>query len=193
VIRATRLILGSVLLLQLLCGCTRYYTTIKQTGPTGDLTQYKEINVGWLDLSEERYKDYGYDESSKGTWKQLVKDQNLKNMPEYLKKFIPGKTIHTSKAKGVPPTARGLVVKFTDVRYNQQTSSVGQVFIGAMAGSDTLDVTVHFIDGRSGKELGSRTLSITSEAGQGWGSMGFEGRVNNTVYNLAYYIYEQTR
>lgn len=191
-IRAARLMVV-VLLLQLLCGCVSYYTTIKQTGQTGGLKQYKEINVGWLDLSEERYKDYGYDESTKGTWKQLVKDQNLKNMPQYLKNFIPGKTIHTSTGKGVPPTARGLVVKFTDVRYNQQTSSVGQVFIGAMAGSDTLDVTVHFLDGRSGKELSSSTLSIKSEAGQGWGSMGFEGRVNNTVYNLAYYIMEQTQ
>lgn len=192
-IRATMRMVMGVILLQVLCGCAQYYTVIKQTGPTADLKQYKEINVGWLDLGEDRYKDYGYDESDKGVWKQLVNDQNTKNMPQYLKDFISGKTIHTSKAKGVAPAASGLVVKFTDVRYNQQTSSVAQVFVGAMAGSDTLDVTVHFIDGRSGKELGSSALSIKSEAGQGWGSMGFEGRVNNTVYNLAYYIMEQTK
>ena len=191
-IRMMKLMVG-VLLLQLFCGCTHYYTTIKQTGPAADLKQYKEINVGWLDLSEERYKDYGYDESSKGIWKQLVYDQNLKNMPLYLKEFIPGKTIHTAKAKRVPPAARGLVVKFTNARYVQHTNSAAQIFIGPMAGSDTLDVTVHFIDGRSGKELNSSTISIKSEAGQGWGSMGFEGRVNNTVYNLAYYIMEQTQ
>lgn len=192
-IRAMRRMVVGVLLLQLLCGCTHYYKSIKQTGQTGDLKQYKEISVGWLDLSEDRYKDYGYDESNKGDWKKLIDEQNLKYMPKYLKDFSPGKTIYTSTAKGVPPAARGLVIKFTDVRYNQQTHWAAKIAFGRMAGSDTLDVTVHFIDGSSGKELSSNTISINSEVGPDWENIGFQGRVNNSVYNLAFYILEQTQ
>jgi hypothetical protein len=54
-------------------------------------------------------------------------------------------------------------------------------------------VTVHFIDGASGKELYTSSISLTSEAGHtGFSSMSFPGRVDNTVYNLAKYVAEQT-
>ena len=178
-------------LLLLFVGCSSYYSTVKQTPLTGDLKSYRALNVGWLDLGEEKYKNYGYEEKDKATWFNTVSDANLKGLPQYLKEYISDRAINVVKAKGEMPTPDGLVILFTDVNYNQQTSSAAQVMFGSAGGSDTLDVTVHFVDGRSGKEIYAASINITSKAGMGYSSMGFEGRVNNTVYNLARFISEK--
>ena len=177
--------------LPLVFGCASYYSTVRETPLAGQLKGYRALNVGWLDLGEEKYRNYGYEEKDKGTWFALVADSNLKSLPQYLKENISGKTINVVRARGQLPPNDGLVIIFTDVNYNQQTSSAAQVMFGSAAGSDTLDVTVHFIDGRSGRELYSATISLTSQAGMGYSSMGFEGRVNNAVYNLARFIAEK--
>jgi hypothetical protein len=172
-------------------GCSSYYQTVKQTGTPGGLTKYPSVNVGWVDLGEDLYKDYGFEEKDKGQWTTLINDMNQKSMPEFLKGYLGDKPFKTVKAKGEKPAAEGLVVEFTDVKYNQQTSSGAQIAFGSLAGSDTLDATVHFIDGASGKELYATTVSISTKAGAGYGSMGFEGRVNNAFSNLARYISEE--
>lgn len=181
---------GAVLVLS---GCSSYYTTIKQTPASGDLKAYKSIYVSWLDLGEGKYKDYGFEENDKSKWISLINEMNTKSLPQYLKEDISKKSVSVAKAKGEAPPADALVVQFADVNYKQQTSSGAQILFGSMAGSDTLDLTVRFLDGKSNKELQSSTISLVSKAGAGYGSMSFEGRVNNTVYNLAAFIAEKTQ
>lgn len=184
---------AGLMILGLINGCASTYTVVKQTSPTGNLKQYQELNVGWIDLGEGKYEKYGYEAKDKGAWKALLNKINLESLPEFLKAYMPNKTINTAKAIGNTPASKGLVIKFTDANYNQLTNSAAQVLFGGMGGSDTLDVTVYFIDGQSGNELYSSTIAIDSRAGTGYGSMGFEGRVTNTIYNLAGFISEKTR
>lgn len=168
------------------------YTLINETPPAGDLRTYDTISVGWLDLGEEKYKDYGFEEKDKEKWEATVKDMNLNKLPEFLKEFIPGKTINTVASEAEAPKNEGLIIKFSDVKYNQRTSTAAKVMFGTFAGSDTLDLTVHFIDAQSAQELYSSTISVESKAGTGYSQWGFEGRLTNSVYNLARYISEKT-
>ena len=79
-------------------------------------------------------------------------------------------------------------MKFSDAIYAQRTGSAAQVMFGPMAGSDTLDVTIHFFDGKTSKEIHAVRVCIYATSGSGFADMSFEGRVNNGIYNLAYFI-----
>jgi hypothetical protein len=183
-------LLFAALALFLSVGCSSFYTTIRQTPMGGNLKAYPFIAVGWLDLGEQRYQEYGYSEQDKGKWFTLIQDMNHKTLPETLNNEVGGKKkVHVAKSKVETLPADGLVVIFTDVNYKQQTSSAARIFFGSMAGSDALEVTVHFIDGKSQRELYAETISLTSEGG--YSSWAFDGRVNTTVYNLARYIAEK--
>ena len=172
-------------------GCASYYDTIKESGAAGDLKAYDTVSVGWLDLGEKRWKDYGYDESTKGNWTTTIYHMNRVAMPDYLHKLLPDKKTSVAESKTAALPRTGLVIKFTDVLYVQRTSTAAKVMFGAFAGSDTLDLTVHFIDGKSGKELYATTISVSSKAAVDYSGWGFEGRLNNCVYNLVYFISEK--
>jgi len=180
-----------LLALPLLVGCAGPYSTVRESAQLADLTKYPVLNVGWLDLGEQRYRDYGYTEADAGKWLTLISEANLKSLPQFLKEQITDKTIRVVRSRGEMPPGDGLVILFSDVKYNQKTSSAAQVMFGNLAGSDTLDVTIHFIDPRANREVYTTAVSVTSKAGMGYGSMAFDGRVTNTVYNLARFIAEK--
>lgn len=185
-LKRTLLVLCYLLIFAFLTGCS-CYQTLRETTPAANLRTYKQIHLGWLDLGEGRYPLYGYSEEEKETWIKLVQEENTV-LPKYLKEFLRHQEVHGGTSKSTSPANEGLVIKFSDVKYNQHTHTAAKIVFGLWGGSDTLDVTLHFIDGASGKELYSSTVSVTSEASTEWSSMAFEGRVNNSVYNLAYYI-----
>lgn len=58
---------------------------------------------------------------------------------------------------------------------------------------DDLKVTVHFIDGPTGREIYTGMITIPSMLSEleSWG--GFRANVNKVVYNLAQYIGEKVR
>jgi len=172
-------------------GCGANYTSIRQSPMGGNLHAYPAVAVGWLDLGEQKYQTYGYTEKDKNEWFTICSDMNLKSMPQYLKDELPKKNIYVAKAKTEPLPNQGLIVIFSEVDYQQKTSSAAQVFFGSMAGSDVMAATVHFIDGPSQRELYSESITVTSKAGMGYSSMGFGGRVNNAVYNLVRYVAEK--
>ena len=185
-LKRTLLVLGYLLIFGFLTGCS-YYQTLRETTPVANLGTYKQIHLGWLDLDEGRYSLYGYSEQDKESWIKLVQEEN-KILPKYLKGFLRHQEVSGVTSKSTSPANEGLVIKFSDVKYNQHTHTAAKIVFGLWGGSDTLDVTLHFIDGASGTELYSSTISVSSEASTEWSSMAFDGRVNNTVYNLAYYI-----
>jgi hypothetical protein len=184
------LVFGMVLLL---AGCGSYYTLINETPPAGDLKAYKTLSVGWLDLGDDKAKTYGFEGADAAKWPELINEINLKSFPQFLKDFLPGKTVHTVSSKTQEPQKDGLVITFTEVNYVQQTSTGAQVMFGSFAGSDTLDLVIHFVDANTGRELATSKVSIGTKAGTGYSQWSFEGRVTNGAYNLARYIAEKVR
>ena len=184
------LILGIFLILT---GCVSYYGIIKESKPSGDLRTYDVIHVGWLDLGEDRWKEYGYEEKDKEAWVTTIDHMNRKALPDYLKEAIPNKKVSVADSKNTALPKEGLVIKFTDVNYVQRTSTAAKVMFGSFAGSDTLDLTVHFINGKTQEELYTVETSIYSKSAFDAAGWGFDGRINNCVYNLAYFIQEKTQ
>ncbi len=165
-----------------------YYKIIHKTGLGNELNKYKVLSIGWLDLGEGKWRTYGFDEDHKEDWQSLIVELNLKSFPRFLKFFLPLKTIFTTQEKSQEPRKEGLRILFTDVNYVQRTSSGEQIVFGSFGGSDTLNLFIHFIDAQSGHEVGQVSISVQSKAGSAYSSYGFEGRVTNSVYNLARYL-----
>lgn len=172
-------------------GCGSYYTLINQTPPTGDMRSYSVLSIGWLDLGQDKAKAYGFEGKDEGNWAALINQMNQKRLPEFLGQFVTGKTIQTAKSISEAPKKEGLIITFSDVIYNQRTSTGAQILFGSYAGSDTLDLTIHFIDAKTGDELSKSQVSIASKAGTGYSQWSFEGRLTNAIYNLARYISEK--
>jgi len=174
----------------LFLGCApSYYGIIKEGTASASLNDYKTIGVGWIDLGEGNWKAFGYD--SKKKWTDYISEMNLTAMPQYMKEWMPGKDFTFSKSRKSSLPKSGLMIKFSDVKYVPRTSTAAKIMFGSMAGSDTLDLTIQFIDGKSGKSLYSSQISVYSKsASDAWGSS-FEGRINNCIYNLARYISEK--
>ena len=172
------------------CAGTRY-SVLKEGEVKGDLKQYKVINVGWLDLNEERWKEFGFD--SKEQWVTTINIANQKYMPDYFKEILLGKKVTVVSSKNDEPDKDGLVIKFSEVQYVVRTSSAATFWWGKMARSDIVDVTIHFIDGKTAKELYQIRASIYSAAKSPYSSMKFEGRVSNSVYNLVLFINEKLK
>ncbi len=170
--------------------CGSYYTINTETTPTQSLSAYKTIHVGWLDMNEDNFKTYGYE--TKEAWAKVIEAMNIQQLPGFLKEFLPGKIVTTAKSKseGVADGVE-LYIKFSNAQYSSQTSSTAQVFFGRLAGSDTLDCTIHFIDVKTNTEIYKVDINFDSKAGSAYSSMGFEGRVTNTVYNMAYFLGEK--
>ncbi len=180
------LVLGVFLILT---GCFSTYGIIKESKPSGALNAYDLIHVGWLDLGEDRWNEYGFQE--KDTWITMINHMNRKALPDYLKEAIPNKKVSVADSKNAKLPKEGLVIKFTNVNYVQRTSTAAKVMFGSFAGSDTLDLTVHFINGKTQEELYTVETSIYSKSAFDAAGWGFEGRINNCVYNLAYFIQEK--
>jgi hypothetical protein len=140
-------------------GCS-YYKIISDSPSTGDIRSYDTINVGWIDLGENKWELYGFEEKDKGNWLTLIDQTNKQTMPEYMGQCMPNKKIAFVMSKRKEPAGDGLVIKFSDVEYAQRTSSAARVMFGDMGGSDTMDVTIHYIDGKTSKELKSLRISI---------------------------------
>ncbi len=184
-----------ILLLGLLIngiGCS-YYHVVSDSASAGDISSYDTINVGWIDLGENKWEQYGFEEKDKGNWLALIEQTNLQTMPEYMWQCMPKKKITVVMSKRHEPAGDGLVIKFSDVEYAQRTSTAARVMFGPLGGSDTMEVTIHYIDGKTSKELKSMRISVYSKSGGGFTDTSFEGRVNNSIYNLAYFISKQLK
>ncbi|MBP7738604.1 MAG: DUF4410 domain-containing protein [Spirochaetes bacterium] len=172
-------------------GCGPKYGIIKETQPGEDLKKYRAVSVGWLDLGPERWKTYDYE--SQAQWVETINHVNRNAMPDYFKKALSKKEVSFAASRNDAPKKDGLVIRFSEVEYVQRTSSAAKVMWGTFAGSDTLDMTMHFIDGKTGKELNQMRISVYSKSTSDISGWGFEGRINNCVYNLAYIIADKVQ
>src|SRR4030042_934653 len=155
--------------------------TLKSESPiAGDMKNYTAIWVGWLDLGEYKWKQYGY--KNQDEWTAVIGELNRKSMPRYLDKYISGKKITVAKSKTDQPDRDGLVVKFDGANYNYDDA--------------VIDVTVNFIDGKTDKLLYKANVSIVSKiVWSPWTglvrSQAMEARLDIGLKNLAQFISEK--
>jgi hypothetical protein len=174
----------------MLVNCASYYSIIKETPGANEVRKYNKIYMGWMDLNETKWQEFGYE--SKEKWVAVIDDLNLKGIPKYLKGLMPEKTFIVAKSKNDHAYKDcDLIVKFVQVDYVPATSSAAQVMFGYLAGSDYMDLSIEFIDGKTSKTIYTVNIRVESKGGIGYSSMGFEGRVNNAVYNAIYFLYSK--
>ncbi len=174
--------------------CSWYQITSEKPA-TASLKGYKSIFIGWMDLEvvEADWKNLGYE--SEKNWTAFLDYINETILPEYFQQWFPDKTITRAKSrKEKPSTGDQLYIKFTNAKYYQKTSSARTAVLGpGLAGHDVLFVGMSFIDVESGKELYSVNVGIKSRGGMEYSSYSIEGRIKNTIYNLAAFAYKRMK
>jgi hypothetical protein len=170
-------------------GCSKYYTVLKETPPTQSLNSYATLSLGWLDLGEEKAKNYGYKPGSAGDWIAFINEISRFKFPLYVREFLPGKTIRTVKAKSEAPKNEGLMIVFSEVNYLRLIGEGQIAYVGNE--KDLLCVTVRFIDAQSGQELAMSKVRISSQGGVSSRYGGFQARVISSAYNLAQFLSEK--
>ncbi|HEO66232.1 MAG TPA: hypothetical protein ENI73_10255 [Spirochaetes bacterium] len=135
------------------CGGGGYYGIQERSKKTQSLKKYKKVRIGWLKLKTGLWKVYKY--NSKGHWKGYLKKLNTE-LQGYAKKELSGKVVTGAKSKSDKSKGKGLYIKFSKVK-------PGPKFVD---GRDFLYLTVHFIDGKSKKQLYKVSLKVMAD---GWG------------------------
>ena len=133
-----------VILLASFFSCSSGYI-IKSEIPKGiTLNNYKVINLGWLDLNENMWKELGYSDQDK--WVNFLNEINKKDLPTYLKKYYKDKQINSALSKNEINKQPGLNIIFTNTKFiprdQKNMNSIAQIFF-----------TIHFIDSSTGKEI----------------------------------------
>ncbi len=161
------------------------FTIVKENPSSPNLSGYKSIYVGWLDLNEDEWKNCGY--ASKDIWVAEIKKLNVDGLQLYLKTELPEKNIVGAASKKDLYSGKGdLVLKFKVVELDTR--------IGAFKDS-SFSVNVDFIDGKSGKTLYTASITTSSFAPfpRNWKGNTFDGRIDNQIYNLAWGIAQKLK
>ena len=168
----------------LIIGCASAFSITKENTSSPNLSGYKNIYVGWLDLREDDWKIYGY--ASKNLWMTEIKRNNVNGLQMYLKEYLPGKKIIGATSKSDVFSGQGdLYLRFTFNKINQNYNGWGR--------GDEFLVDVAFIDGKTGKELYNASIVTTQAAAfpRNWKGATFDGRLDNEIYNLSWGIAEK--
>jgi len=169
--------------------------------------KYDSIFVGWIDLDESKWTNYGY--KSLDEWKEVIKIANTLSMPQYFQKYMPNKKITTAlSVNDVDPQGSDLYIKFSNVKYiASKESGIREntdVYYTARGESKTVQsirvyekdvfaVTIDFIDVKEQKNLYTVSVLIKAISGSGYYGMRFENRINNAFYNTVAFIDEKLK
>ena len=107
---------------------------------TADLSAAKTIFVGWVDLSPEEWRVWGYPD--KEEWVNVIKDLNLDFQSSCQGKYLPGRVVTGAKDSTDENAAgKDLYIKFSDVHIDHETYGIR--------------LTIHFIDPKTSTEIAS--------------------------------------
>jgi hypothetical protein len=121
--------------------CVGLYASPKKETPA-DMTTAKNIFVGWVDINLDDWKALGYD--TKQSWSAVI-DRNNEAFQKVCQTELANRQITGAKDRSDEnASGQDLHVKFSDVRFDVD--------------SYRLDVSIHFIDPKSGSELASLPL-----------------------------------
>lgn len=150
-----------------------------ETPQNATFRNYRVVHLGWINYPVSEWKTYGYESQAK--WASMINDLNLKSLPQYLKDFLPEKTIvKAAPGSNAMPAAGDLFIKIT-------YRNIERNFNAATGGFDYLDVVVEFHDIKTGKKLYTADLHCSSARAfpHNWKAQNFDGRLDNEIYNLA--------
>jgi hypothetical protein len=126
----------------------------KETTP--DLSKMNNICVGWVDLGADDWGAHGY--STKTDWTNIIESLNASFISNLKATYLPGKTIIAAKGpEDDKPAGCDLIIRFSDVHvdYNEYH----------------LILSIHFIDPKTGTEIGS--IPVRPYYGNDWGLRGY--------------------
>lgn len=133
------------------------YTIYEQSTPVNNFTNYKDIYVSWLDLGEDKFLKYDFNEDEQNEWVRLINEENLKSIPKHFKYFLPKNKIFTSTNKNGTLPTNGLIILFKDADFKQNSYH-------SRVDLHSLYVTIIFIDGPTGKALYQCRVSVPAFA-----------------------------
>jgi hypothetical protein len=173
----------AVLLAVLLGGCSSAFWVNTEQPQNLVLKPYKHLYVGWVGLREDDWQTYGY--ATKEEWVGQIKDFNVKGLQAYVKEWMPGMQVSGAPApeQGLP-TEGDLYLKFTYLGIEQHWDAFS-------ATPDQMKLEVEFIDLATKETVYKNTMVATSLGRFGprnWACNVFDGRVDNTMYNLAEWL-----
>jgi len=163
-------------LLFLLSACSNYQ--IKEEAPARpDLSKYKTVFVGWIDMGSSNWKEMGYNNES--DWARQIREINVDVFLPAVKQALGNKNLVLAKTLNERP-AGDLAVVFSK-------TSIERRWNGFSGGYDYIHTTVDFIDLRNKKNVYKGSIWSSSK---GWGPQGwrFEGRLGFATVNIADYI-----
>ncbi len=141
---------------------------------TEEYQHFETIYVGWLDLGENKFSEYGY--KKKDEWVKEVETLNIDYLQYYTRGYMRGWHVigAPSPSASIPwGDPNTLVITFTNVK-----GSWGE-----------LQCEMSFYNGKTRKVMkrvheDPPFLSF----GQGWSNMSLSGRLSNAMYSMAYDI-----
>lgn len=127
----------------------------KETAP--DMTKMNRIFIGWVDMREDDWGAHGY--TTKVAWTDVIASLNASLDSNLLVTYLPGKTLVAAKDKDDDKEAAGcdLYIKFSDVHVDYDNYH--------------LILSIHFIDPKTGKEIG--VIPVRPYYGNDWGLRGY--------------------
>jgi hypothetical protein len=123
---------------------------------TVDMSRMNRIFIGWVDMHEDTWAAHGY--ASKQEWADVIGSLNSSFDSFLNATYLNGHTLVFAKNKDDEDAKDcGLYVKFTDVAVDYANYH--------------LILAIHFIDPKTGKELG--VIPVRPYYGNDWGLRGF--------------------
>jgi hypothetical protein len=123
---------------------------------TVDMSKMNRIFIGWVDMHEDDWGAHGY--QTKQDWVNIIASLNASFSSNLIASDLTGRTLVSAKDKG-DENAKDcdLYVKFTDVHVDYDNYH--------------LILAIHFIDPKTGKEIGS--IPVRPYYGNDWGLRGY--------------------
>lgn len=121
-----------------------------------DMSQANHIFVSWVDLHDEDWGLHKYE--TKQEWVDVISSLNASLGSNLIVTYLPGKNVVMAKSKDeAAPADADLIVKFSDVRVDYDNYH--------------LILAIHFIDAKTGKEIG--VIPVRPYYGNDWGLRGY--------------------
>ncbi len=123
---------------------------------TVDMSKMNRIFIGWVDMHEDDWGAHGY--ATKQQWMDIIASLNASFNSNLIASDLTGRTLVSAKNKD-DENAKDcdLYVKFTDVHVDYDNYH--------------LILAIHFIDPKTGKEIGS--IPVRPYYGNDWGLRGY--------------------
>lgn len=141
---------------------------------TEEYQHFETIYVGWLDLGENKFSEFGY--GSKKEWVNEIKTQNIDGIQAYTRAYMRGWHVigAPSPSASIPwGDPNTLVITFTNIK-----SSMGG-----------LQCDMSFYNGRTRKLMKRINENPPIVAfGPVWSNVSLSGRLSNAMYSMAYDI-----